>query len=434
VRRRFDTLSSLLAALLILGACTLGAPRPSLTIGVDLPLTGDEGRAAMPALNGIRFYLQQHPSLDGFDIVLSAKDDSVGRVPQALRGAANVQAFVNDPGVVAVIGPFDSSVARVEIPIANLASLVMVSPATSSPCLTRSIYLPATLNPAHTPVRCSDVGLPSAAELRPSGINNYFRLATTDDLQGPAAADFAFHTLHLVRVATISDHEAYGQALSGSFATRFVNLGGSVVGRMDIDPSATTDVVAYLKRMKADGVQAIYFGGVTAGKGCAIRAQMAGVFDAGEATPYLSGDGLAEDPVCVQQAGDNAAGIYATVPGIDPATTATAAPLLQAFKAVYPKAADFGPATASAYDAVAIIYAALDRAIKAAGGRKPARADVISQVAATLDFAGATGVIGFDPAGDNTHRVISVLEATGPDPRAPWRAAGAIDYTATLPY
>ena len=51
-----------------------------------------------------------------------------------------------------MIGPFDSAVARLEIPIANAAGLAMVSPATSNPCLTRNVFTPALLNPARTEI------------------------------------------------------------------------------------------------------------------------------------------------------------------------------------------------------------------------------------------------------------------------------------------
>ena len=259
-------------ALLLLPACSWpgfgGSPAPVLKIGVDLPLSGAEGRVATPALNGVRFYVRQHPTLDGFAVNLVVKDDSLGGSPEAPLGAANIRALAADSQVMAVIGPFDSGVARAEIPVANQASLALVSPATSSPCLTKPDYVPAGLSPSHVAVSCKDAGLPSPADLRPGGFNNYFRLATTDDLQGPAAADYAARTLHLLRVATISDHEAYGQALAGSFATRFRALGGSVVGGLDLGVSATIDATPFLNRMKADGVQAVYFGGVAANKGC----------------------------------------------------------------------------------------------------------------------------------------------------------------------
>jgi len=113
--------------------------------------------------------------------------------------------------------------------VANTSLLAMVSPVTSSPCLTQNVYLPAALSLSHTAVTCKDAGLPAANDLHTSGSNNYFRLAPTDQLQGPAAADHLFKTLQLTRAAVISDHESYGQALADSFTTRYIKLGGSVV-------------------------------------------------------------------------------------------------------------------------------------------------------------------------------------------------------------
>jgi hypothetical protein len=59
---------------------------------------------------------------------------------------------------------------------------------------------------------------------------------------------------------------------------------------------------------------------------------------------------------------------------------------------------------------------------------------VVAQLAATTAFPGVTGTLGFDARGDTTNRVISVFEATGPDPAAAWRWVTAVDYSAKLPY
>lgn len=59
-------------------------------------------------------------------------------------------------------------------------------------------------------------------------------------------------------------------------------------------------------------------------------------------------------------------------------------------------------------------YAAIDRAIRAAGGQLPVRGNVISQLSATSGFAGTTGPIGFDVAGDTTNRVLSVTAPARP--------------------
>lgn len=426
------------AVFILSSACSLigqGGPTASaLHIGVDLPLTGPGGRAAVPALNGIRFYVQQHPTIDGFTVSLSVADDGAGGQPNALRGAANVQAFLSDPNLVAMIGPFSSGVARKEIPVANAAQLAMVSPATSSPCLTKDVLLPSLLTPNRGQISCKDAGLPAASELRPTHINNFFRLTATDELQGPAAADYVYKTLHMFRVAVISDHEVYGQSLAEAFTARLQRLGGTVVGHLDLDPKTSADATAFLTSMKAAGAQAVYFGGVTRSHGCLIRAQMKSVFEPGEATPYLGADGIAADPACVRDAAANFTGIYATVPVIDADARAAAAPTIKAFKAAFGAATDYGPYTIVAYDATAILYAALDRAIRASGGQLPARGNVISQLSVTSGFAGVTGTIGFDPAGDTTNRIVSILEPASSEPRTPWKLVDSIDYSTTLPY
>jgi branched-chain amino acid transport system substrate-binding protein len=424
-------LLALASACVGLGAAPVNARY--LRIGVDLPLTGGEAPAAIPALNGIRFYVEQHPTVDGFQVQLMPLDDATGGAPSPDVGAADVQRFVADSNVVAMLGPFDSAVARKEIPIANAARLAMVTPATSSACLTRDVFVPARLNPAFTPITCKAAGLPAASELRPEHVNNFFRLSATDELQGAAAADYAFGTLHIFRAAVISDGETYGQGLADAFSARLQRLGGQVVAHVDLDPT-TSDPTGFLNAAKAAGAEAVYYGGVAHSRSCAIRADMKGIFGAGEAAPLLAGDGLAQDPVCIADAGDNGLGIYATVPIVDADVMPVAAPTVRAFKAAHGNISDYGPYTIVAYDATAVLYSAIRRAIEAAAGGLPTRPEVVTQLASTTGYPGVTGFIGFDEAGDATNRQISMFESVGSDPRAPWRLAATIDYSGTLPY
>jgi len=424
--------------LAMVAACSSASPQTAakvLRIGVDLPLTGAEARAAMPAMNGVRFYVQTHPTVAGYTIALDARDDASGAAADPERGVSNVDSFLADPSVVAMIGPFDGRVARKEIPVANAGGLAMIAPATSNPCLTRDIYLPALLNPGRTAVTCKAAGLPAASDLRPSKVNNFFRLAATDELQGAAAADFAVGTLHVVRAAVISDHEAYGQGLAAAFSARFARAGGSVVGRLDLDPGGSTDVAGFLGRARADGAQLVYWGGASA-PGCAIRARMAAVFPTGEATPFLGGDGIAQDPACVEAAASNAGGVYATLPIADASSDPGAESTLKAFHAAFGSISAFGAYTLVAYDAAAIVYAAIERAATAGGGSAPTRAAVIAALAGTSGVAGVTGELGFDASGDTTNRLVTVFEApsAGAGAGAAWKRVAAVDYSARLPY
>ena len=428
--------------LLVASACSgtsaPAAPAKTITIGVDLPLSGSEKRAGLTTLNGINFFVHRHLILDGFNIVVDARDDASGTAQNvgqdATRGVQNVKAFIANPNVLAMIGPLDSNFARAEIPVANPAHLAVVSPATSSRCLTKEPFLPLALNPARTAIACMVAGLPTPADLRPGGPNNYFRLSTTDDLQGPAAADYASSRLHLLRVAVLSDREAYGQGLAQSFTSRFTKHGGTVVDRHELDLSNTADITAFLERAKRDGAQAMYFGGTSANGGCAPRSLMATVFPPGDATPFFGGDGIALDPVCVHDAGSNVTGIYATVPAIDAERLDSAQPVIAAFKTEFGRPRDFGPFTLAAYDATGVVYDALDRAIKAAGGSIPVRSDIVTQIASTTRFQGATGTFGFDSAGDTTLRVVSIFKPEASKPMNSWTWVDTVDYSAALPY
>jgi branched-chain amino acid transport system substrate-binding protein len=397
-------------------------------------MTGDEGRAAMPVLNGVRFFVHRHPTIAGYPVVIDIHDDAVAGIPNPDRGATNVQTMLADPQVVGMVGPFDSNVARAQLSIANQGRLAMVSPSTSSRCLTKEPFLPRGLSPSQREITCKEAGLPSPKELRPSGVNNFFRLAASDDLQGPAAADYAFKNLHLMRMAVLSDHEAYGQALADGFRARYARLGGSVVAHLDFDPNAKIELKAFFQQVKREGAQGIYYGGITANHGCTIRAQMAPLFEPGEITPYLGGDGIAQDPACVRDAGANATGIYATVPAADAAHIPGALSTIEAFKKEYASLADYGAYTISAYDATGVLYSAIDRAIRAGGGSLPYRAAVVAQLAATTAFVGATGTFGFDESGDSTLRVLSIFEPAAADPKAGWNWVHSVDYSAALPY
>jgi len=123
-----------------------------------------------------------------------------------------------------------------------------------------------------------------------------------------------------------------------------------------------------------------------------------------------------------------------TVPAAAADAIPTAQPVIAAFKAQYGNPADYGPYTIAAFDSTGVLYAAVDRAIRAAGGKLPGRDNVINELSATTAYAGAGGTFGFDGAGDTTLRVVSLFESTSTDPNTPWTWVKAVDYSASLPY
>jgi hypothetical protein len=120
-----------------------GSARPDVLIASDLPLQGDgdtgQGGAGPRAMvDAIRFVLRQHQFKAGpFTVGYRSCDDSTAQTGafENRRCAANANAYARAPKLVALIGPYNSDCAHVEIPTLNRAPggpLAMIGPTTSS--------------------------------------------------------------------------------------------------------------------------------------------------------------------------------------------------------------------------------------------------------------------------------------------------------------
>jgi branched-chain amino acid transport system substrate-binding protein len=405
---RFRTLALVAGAMVFAWACGAASSgggsagtKGEIDIGVDLPMSGAEASNGVPTLNGVKFAVQQHPTVDGFKIGIVSLDDAVNGVHNPQKGAQNVQQFLSNSKVLAMVGPFNSNVGQAEIPVANRGSLAMISPANTNPCLTKEV---------ESFGGCDKYAGFTPQSLRPTGQNNYFRVAGTDDHQGPANADYAYNTLHLTKVAVFDDAEVYGQGIAKTFAAQFQKLGGQVVlGPQDYDPTSTNDFRSFLSRAKDAGAQGVYVGGTDSNKACVVRAQMKGIFPAD--APFFGGDGIVTAQ-CLNDAADNATNMYGTVAAINADTLPAAKSVIAAFHKAYPGANDYGAYTMPAYACAQIILAALDRAIKANGGNMPTRQQVLKQIAQTNNVSTVLGPVSFDKNGDNSQQVIAEYQST----------------------
>ena len=354
-----------------------------MKIGADLPLSGDDAPDGLPVKDAIRLAIKQAGTICGADshrgacvrLQLSAYDDVSKGIHDPAKGATNVQLMAADEQIVGVIGPLYESLARSELPVANHARLAIISPATVDECLTQE---PAD---GHCHGR--------AASLRPSGGNTFFRVVTTRLAEGPAAADFAFKTLHKRHAFLVEDQSGAVHALAVAFALRFREDGGTLAGSPE-----TADVV--------------YAPGSDVGSVAATRRQ---VGSAMPNLPLLGSDALANDQYA-RAAGALARGTYYAVAGADPAKTKAAA----AFNATYRKTygGDPGRVGLQAFDATNLLLQAIAKAIDDAGGNRPARQQVLTQVANTTAYSGLMGTMGFDKAGDTTLKLVIIYQWDAP--------------------
>jgi branched-chain amino acid transport system substrate-binding protein len=396
--KRFRSLAVLTVCGIALAACgpTTGggaATKGTIKIGIDFPVSGADASDGQPPQNGAKLAIKQAGKVCGasshkndcFKLEAVPLDDAVAGVHNEQKGAQNMQQFVADADVLAEVGPLNSGVAEAMIPIANRADIAMISPANTNECLTKAL------------ASCKD----KAKTLRPKGGNNYYRTVTTDDIQGPAGADFAYTKLGKKKVFILNDQQVFGKGIAENFEKRFKALGGTVIENAGYDPQ-TLAFQSVLNRAKAGGAEVVYCGGTTATKCGIIRKQMRGILD----VPFVAGDGIVGDQF-IKDADPNGDNSYFTIAAVDATKLDSAKKFIDDYKKEY-GSSDIGDYGATAYEATNIIIAAMSRAIDDASGKKPTRAQVNAQIAKTKDFSGILGITSFDANGDTTNRVITI--------------------------
>jgi branched-chain amino acid transport system substrate-binding protein len=183
---------------------TGGGSKGTISIGVDLPESGAAASSGLPTLNGVKYAVQKAGgSVSGWTLTVENRDDAVGGKYDAAKGVQNVTDLINNNAVISMVGPFNSAVGKAEIPVAAPAHLTMISPSNTNPCLTKNLGAPSCdYNPA---------------DLRKGNPNNYFRVVATDDLQGPAMADYAFQTLGIKKIGILDEKSVFGIGIANAF-------------------------------------------------------------------------------------------------------------------------------------------------------------------------------------------------------------------------
>jgi branched-chain amino acid transport system substrate-binding protein len=413
---KFSKLAALGAgAVLVLGACgpAGGGVPTDVKIAIELPLQGSEKAASDPIIKGIRLAVKQAGGkAGGYNITVpdsAVFDDALASTgahdPQT--GANNMTKIVSDASYVAVIGPLNSSVAKAQIPISNASGLTQCSPANTNPDLTKG-------DPA------------KALRTKP---NNYVRVVTTDDVQGPAAALYIHDTLKKNSVYVIDDTETFGKGVADAFEKAFTGAGGKVV-KHDAAPKTTQDYVSIMTAAKALNPEAMYFGGVTATGGARIllAAAQVGLGD----IPYVGPDGINDGSGATKDsflnlAGAKAKNSYSTLAG--PGTFEGKAKFDTDYKAEYGI-----DATGYAGQGFACAQIVLD-AIGRAGAAKPGNLAALKEEVrkATTDtthtYKTIVGDVTFDANGDTSQLIVSIysFDPAGADGKGDWKFDSQVD-------
>jgi branched-chain amino acid transport system substrate-binding protein len=365
-------------------------------VGVDLPFQGASKDASDDTWNAMQLYLEQVGGKAGkYKVELKKYDNST-----AAKGSwddatctKNANDHVANANEVAVMGTYNSGCAKLEAPVLNQdpkGPMLMVSHANTNPGLTKTW----------------DAGEPQ--KYFPSGKRSYARVVTTDDIQGPAAAQFAAKDLGVKKCFVIDDTETYGKGVADTFAAEATKQNVQVVGRTSWKKT-DANYTALFGQAKAAGADCVFFGGIYDNNGGQLTKDKVAVLGDNTAVKLIAPDGFTGYPDFLKLA--ESAGAYLTFAGLstDPLRAAGGKPakFLDDYKA------KFGADVRTSYalygvQALQVILTAIE---KSDGTRKSVRDQVFEGSGVSLDAG--TAMIGkavaIDPkSGDVSAKDISV--------------------------
>jgi branched-chain amino acid transport system substrate-binding protein len=393
-RRRTIVAAAVLAGALALTACgtnreeaggsgaqgSCDTSRGTLVIGMIAPLSGGLSAFGVGMRNSADLAVDQANqacTVPGYRLVLQAEDDQA--TPQVAGQAATK--LVSDENVVGVVATLNSSTAQTVQPLLHERDIAQISAANTGPALTMGAQA-------------------ATAPQRP--FDNYFRVSTTDLVQGPFAANHLVQTAGKKAIAVIDDGKTYGAGLAEQFSQQATKLGAQIVARETVG-ERDTDFSGVITRIRALNPDAVYYGGEYPVAG-PLSAQLA---SAGLDIPLMGGDGIG-DPKFVELGGRE--GDLSTNVGAPAESLPSATQFVSDYEAA-DFAEPFGAYGVLTYDATNVLIAGVAEALAGGDYSTDKRADIVKAVQAT-DMQGASGPISFDEYGDTTNKVLTVYSVS----------------------
>lgn len=189
----------------LLASSIFSEPSPVIRVAVSLPVNMTIG---LGQLRGVRIASLEAGGVVGgrrVEFVVMNSDDGTTWTKEKER--ENARRATDDPLVLAYMGPAHSDAAKISIPITSMAGLLQVAVTTSYPGLTKS-----------------NVAVGEPQKFYPSGKRNFFRHASTDDIQARSIAGL-FHRLGIKRVEMVSDSGGYAASISRYLGMSLRQLG-----------------------------------------------------------------------------------------------------------------------------------------------------------------------------------------------------------------
>lgn len=373
---------------LLSGGCSRNGGKNAVRVVSSLPRTGSAQGQTDTIVNGIKMAIDDYGGeIAGMKIEYQDMDDATAAQGQwdAGKEADNAREAIDDPNVLAYIGPYNSGAAKVSMPLLNEAGLIQISPAATWPGLTKKV-------PGNEASGEPDI-------YRKSGQITFCRVCPTDDVQGPLSAVFAKEELKVKKLYILDDKELYGAGIAGLFKKKCEELKLEILGHESIVANQK-NFKTLIQKIKGLNPDLVYFGGTTQSGGPQIAIDMKGE---GLNCPLMAPDGCYENKFIEGAGADVLNGrTYVTIGGKDPSLmTGAGAEFVKKYREKYK--AEPEAYAAYGYEAAKVFLEAVKKV-----GRNDREA-IRQAVLATKDFsAGVMGKWSFTPDGDTTMQVLTI--------------------------
>jgi branched-chain amino acid transport system substrate-binding protein len=248
------------AAVALLGSISVGTTTAQAAASVKCPkgtklgfmgaLSGDNGALGQNMVDGAQIAVNEWNKANKNCQIKIEKFDSQGDPAQATPLAPKV---VADTKIVGLIGPGFSGETKATMPTYEAANLPMITPGATN------------------------------AKLQTNGWKMFHRILANDDKQAPGIVSL-IKKKGFKKVGVIDDASEYGKGLADTVRKE---LGAVKVADDTIDAKGS-DYSAAVNKMKAAGVDAVFYGGYYA-EAANLLKQMR---DAGVTATFVAGDGV----------------------------------------------------------------------------------------------------------------------------------------------
>lgn len=381
-RNTVQLLGSALAAPVLLR--TAWADDKVLSIGMTFPITGTLALQAGVVRDAVVYAINEANEKGGIagyklrEVTLDDASPTTGQYDPALA-ATNARKLLQDPTIIAAVGPLNSGSAKAVSPIYSQGGMATISGSATNPDLTDPKFAQL-YHPASPPI--------------------FFRTVTTDAYQGPNLANYFAETLKIQKIVVLDDGGAYGVGMANAFAAQAAKKGMTVLIRDRLDP-LNADYTAVLTRAKSLDTQALYYGG-DPGAGAKVVKQS---YDILPNIVKGGGDGVHTPDMLTGGGNPAIGGWYATSAAAHVLDQPDIQPWAKSYVAKMGKQpADY---TVTYYDAAQVIFDAIARVAKSG---KPANRANVRDAIATANIKTLQGDISFDANGDMNSKIVSIYQ------------------------